>query len=649
MRKNTVKWICLPILVCAAMFLVEAACQWNVLRMPSWQRTDTALDAAAFTVSGGEADEWAEDDWAEDAWEDDGEDEAAPEAYLATEEQTLSIPYEGYVEELTLLGGVTDSQRYTVTCALPEGGVYTATSVFLEALGEDSVHIGRQVAGLEITFSMGGATITGAAVHNGLVLNPNRMLLVGLAIACAYLLIAFRQFLGKRQEFAFLAVALAVGLFLSIGLPTNVSLCFDDQIHVGRIFELSQGHDAPPLNGAVLLESMSWSVNENDVYSHRLDTLRDERAFTRQMDELGAQATDGEERELHWQFSDTGYLTQALGMALARWLGLPIHVQLIFARVANMLTYVLLCFLAVKVLRRFKMVMACAALLPAAIYQACSLTYDPTGTALCYLGIALAVDAMMDRRTPLSWARALGMLLCFVVGSLTKIVYIPLILLALLLPRSKFSSNAARIWFKTMVLVLCAAVVLAMMANVAGGGVALQDSRSAEADSNAQMTFLLSHPLTYLGYFFSYLWEHFDVYFLEVNRVSWAYIGSVSGTWSWISLGLMLFVAFTDNPDGCGQRLNWRLRLAMLIIAGLAVGMTFTTMYVAFSAVGAKDFGGVQARYFIPVMPLLLMLLNPEGVRNRMNKTGWTCLFGLTNLAILFSASWQMVYGQFFR
>ena len=73
----------------------------------------------------------------------------------------------------------------------------------------------------------------------------------------------------------------------------------------------------------------------------------------------------------------------------------------------------------------------------------------------------------------------------------------------------------------------------------------------------------------------------------------------------------------------------------MLIIAMMAVGMTFTTMYVAFTPVGEGSIAGVQGRYLLPVMPLLCMLCSPEGVQNRMNKVGWHTVFFLLNGVIL--------------
>ena len=48
-----------------------------------------------------------------------------------------------------------------------------------------------------------------------------------------------------------------------------------------------------------------------------------------------------------------------------------------------------------------------------------------------------------------------------------------------------------------------------------------------------------------------------------------------------------------------------------------------------------KNFGGVQGRYLLPVLPLLFMCLSPDGIHNRMNKTGWHLFFYAGNLTLL--------------
>ncbi len=647
MRKtNILKWILLPVVAALVMFAVEVCFQLPLLRLNDAEKGDIALDITTFRHENAAAEDYAEDESSEEFYDEEEETDASV-INLTGEGDLLTIPYEGYVHELTLYGTSSDGQYYTVTCTLEDGSTCTAQSAFMDSLGEDTIVIDRRVTSMTVEFSMWEVSLTGAAIHNGFCLNWNRMLLVGLSAACLYLLLAFRKAMGKRQELAFLAVALCIGFYLSIGLPTNVSLTFDDQTHAGRIFLLSTWPNGKITEDATLLENFSWCFHLEDSPLHKLDTQRDEAAFYHQMSNRTAEAEDAP-TDIHWSFSDVGYLASALGARIGKTLGVTFPVQIIFARVFNMLLYVLVCYFAVKKLRRFKMVMACAALYPSAMFQACTLSYDATGTALCYLGIALVMDAIMDSKTRLTWQRALGIMLAFVLGSLTKIVYIPMLLLALLLPRSKFATNAQRVAFKCMIIVLTLAVVGSMAVSVFGGSVALRDTKSDAADTAGQFAFIFSHPLTYLGYFFSTIFNGFSNYFVDTVRVLWGYTGACSGFFSYLHLGLVLFTAFTDNDPSLNQHLDWKKRLAMLIFAGMSIGMVFTTLYVAFSAVGVNDFNGVQARYMLPVMPLLLMLLSPEGIKNQMRRRDWTTVFGIINLVVLASTAYTLVCGQYF-
>ncbi len=648
MRKSTmIKWMVLPLIVAVVMFVVEVCCRLPLLQLKAEEKGDIVLDMSTFQhETAVEEEEFYEEESYEEEAEE--ESEAGTSAItLSGEGDLLTIPYTGYIHELTLYGTTSSGQYYNVTCVMEDGSTYMVRSAYLESLNEDSVVLDRQVVGLVVEFSMWDVTLTGATIHNGFCLNWNRMLLTGLSTACLYLLIVFRKAFGKKQELAFLTVALCVGLFLSIGLPTNTSLTFDDQTHSSRIFLLSTWPNSVTTGDAYLLDSLSWSLNVDATALHRLDTQRDEAALFQAMSTKSADIEDVP-TEVHWSFSDVGYLAPALGAKLGRTLGLPFPVQLILARVFNMLFYVLVSYAAVKKLHRFKMTMACVALYPGAMYQACVLSYDSTGTALCFLGLALVMDAIMDRKTRLTWQRALGITLCFVLGSLTKIVYIPMLLLTLLLPASKFDTKGQKIGFKVMMVVLTVAVVGSMAVSVAGGSVTLQDAKSDVADTAGQFAFIFGHPLTYLGYFFSTIFNHFEFYFISTVRTLWGYAGECTGFSSWLHLGLAAFTVFTDNDESLNQQLDWKKRLAMLIFAGMSIGMVFTTLYVAFSPVGVNDFGGVQARYFLPVMPLLLMLLSPEGIKNRMNHQGWTLTFSILNLAVLGWMSYTLVCCQYF-
>lgn len=664
MRK-TIKIMLVLVLAIALTFGVEVACQAPLLL--SGETGVQQIDLSAAYVYGGEAavedeaafDEW--DEYAEDDYEDETESEYAedewaeetvqPGVLTAQSGQSIVIPYSGFVQTLTISGEtVTENADYTVSCQLPDGS-WWQTDSFFWAIGDescDSVNIGRQVESMTVTFAQTGCTITDAQADNRFQFNPYRMMLVSLTVLCAGLLLTLRREIGRRLEIGFLIVALCVGVILSVGQPATTGNTYDDEIHFGRIAALAHGRPGYQTEAEFLLTERSFNVVYDMSYRYEMDTLQDQRRFLKALNEAGENDEPVVEVPLQLAFSDTGYITQALGYGLAQWAGLPMSGRIIMARVFNMLTYVLLTFLAIRTMKRFKVALAAIALMPAPMFQACSLTYDTTINALCFLGTALAVDAILDRDTRLTWQRGLGIMLTMVLGAISKVVYIPLLLLVLLLPRSKFSSHSARVWYKTLAVVLCILMVMTMMLSVSGGAVSLTDSRGDGADSGAQISYLLHHPLTYLVTFARTIWDVLEGYFLRGARTTMGYSAAeMSGTMSALSLLLVAFSIFTDHDPDMQQRLNWKQRLSMLIIGMMAVGMTFTTMYVAYTGVGADYIAGVQSRYLIPVLPLLAMLCSPDGIQNRMKKTSWHTLFCLLNGAVLLTVCWQ-TFGQYY-
>ena len=700
-------WVLLPVIVCAAIAGVELFGGRTLLRLPAEQRTDITLTLPAapeepqeaagelpaeWDESGdeGSGEEWSdeteaaaedEEEWPDlsegypedesEAAEDDGEEwpdlsegwqeeddaaaeggagEPAEEVFLDGPASELRLDYTGWAEEVTLHGSAPAAAQYVITYTTPDGGSGTVSSWFTSFLNEDTVHLGKEVTSLTLRQnSAEGLTITGVQVHNSWRLNPERMLLTGLIAACAWILIWFRKWLGQHMAWAFLAVALAAGIFMSVCLPINTGFSFDDQAHANNIFNLCNPRGVAMPASIVLFCDSNWKTIDEEAYVERLDTRRDFEALYREQDQADKQLSDVSNVMPQWEFSYTGYLPQIAGVQLARLLGLGISGQVRLARLFNMLCYVLLTFFALRVLRRFRYVLAAIALAPGALFLSCNFSYDPLGTGLSFLGIALVMDAIMDRETRLTWQRGVGILLCFVLGSLTKTVYIPMILLVLLLPRSKFTSDAARRVYKLMALLLFAAVLLSRVIPTMNDTAIIEDERGNGANSAEQIAFLKAHPFRYLGYFFSFVTSSFDSYFLRFWRTSLAYVGDVDGPVQLLSYLLLLFTAFTAHDDRePASSLTWLQKLAVLFIFGLTVGLTYTTMYVAFSPVGIEDFSGVQARYLLPALPLLFLVFSPDSVKNHLNRTGWTLVFSLLNLLILGWTCWSRILVQYF-
>lgn len=634
MRNNRhwLKALLLLLLTAAVIFTVEGLCNLPRLRAPEAQRGEIPLTLEAVRLSR----------------EDGGEETPVPDA--DTGALTLSgsglradILWSGYVDQLRLEGSVLSPTIYTVVCNLPDGSQRTKRSVFTGLTDQEQLVIQQEVTHLTLRVEQGDLTLTGLAIENKPRLNPTRMLLSGLTALTLGLLWLLRGLIARRAEYGFLLVALCCGAFLSLGMPASTGLSFDDQIHFASAWDLSFGRNPRNSSASEDLANLSLSTQVGEAFVYAQDTAADYAQYLQSLDAPQNATLTEEDSSRPWELTNTGYLAPALGFALGRGLGLPMHGQVLLARFMGMLTYVLLCFAALRVLKRFKLTFAALALMPTPMFMASNFSYDPTCTGLCFLGTALMVDALLDRQTPLRWQRLLVIFASIFLGCTVKAVYAPLLLLMLLMPAAKFSSRREKAYVKVISMAVMLVCVSGILLDISGDIGTIQDSRAEAADSAGQMAYLLSHPLTYFGDFLSTLLRNFQMYFLQACRTTWAYLGSCSATISALSLMLLLFTCFTDNDPSLCQRLSLPQRTGVLLTGGIATGMVFTAMYIGFSAVGSTDFSGVQARYLQPILPLFFLILSPEGIHNRMNRQRWHLVFFLLNLLVLMVTCWQLV------
>lgn len=645
-KHSVIRWILLPVFAALCAAVVELVCLLPLLKLPADRRQDVSLVLTDGTVASAEAASGHDDSSvkSEDGWEEEWEEErgdAGEDAGLTlTAAQSLTFSWNGYLNELTLTGLSDQGQDILLTVRLEDGSEAALTSGFVPALGEDTIHVGRNVISVTIRPTYCDLTLSGVTVQNGIRINGNRVLLVALLAACVWMLAMFSSFFCKKPEFAFLMIALAIGLYTSIGTPAALGLCWDDHIHFNRVQLLSHGLDSSSTSFTDNLYELSFNQRHtapgaSDKIAYVPDTVRDQEAYAAMLDREYASDTAWNALKITHKMSDTGYLLQACGMAAARAIGLPFSRQLIWARLFNMLGYVLFTFLGIRCTQRFKLTMSCVALSPLALFLAGSFSYDPTINGLCFFGICLVTDAILDRRAPLTWQRGLGILLALTLGGVVKTVYTPLLLLVLLLPRSKFASDSQRILFKTGAVLICAAAIGSMVLNVTGDMDALYDSRAENADAAAQIQFVLHNPLTYAGYLIRYLFQTAPENLSTVGQLCPSAAESLRLAMFWPVLILLILTALTDEDEGRDLELLPLHRISFAVITLIVSTLICSFLYASFNAVGSNQFKGVQARYFLPVLPLVYFLLCPRTRYLKVDRKIKVPLCFFLNLAIL--------------
>ena len=72
-------------------------------------------------------------------------------------------------------------------------------------------------------------------------------------------------------------------------------------------------------------------------------------------------------------------------------------------------------------------------------------------------------------------------------------------------------------------------------------------------------------------------------------------------------LAIYVFAAITDDEIK-GKFKTYQLVWITLVIIAV-IGLVFTSLYVQWTTVGKESISGVQGRYFLPILPLVMLLL----------------------------------------
>jgi hypothetical protein len=307
-------------------------------------------------------------------------------------------------------------------------------------------------------------------------------------------------------------------------------------------------------------------------------------------------------------YAPTLYAPGAAGLALGRVAGLPWIEAFYVGRLVNALAGLALLASALALLPFGRKALLATALLPTFAYQTGSLSPDAVINGFGFLGLALALRTGFMSAAPVRTAAL------FVTGpllALSKGVYLPLMAAGLRWPVRR---RDARPWLILGAMALGAIAFLGWM-HVSGGSQALyhiQSRKTGETMMTApladQLQVILRDPAGYAKILVASVIERAPVYALQiVGRFGWNAILLPLIAYPLALLMLGAGVASGSGVQiGTGQRLWW-----LAVAAGVAL-LIETAMYLTGTPLGADYIQGTQGRYFLPILPLVLLALSPE-------------------------------------
>lgn len=311
-------------------------------------------------------------------------------------------------------------------------------------------------------------------------------------------------------------------------------------------------------------------------------------------------------------YNCVGYLPSGAVLFAGRIFGASPLTLMYLGRLANLTFYLVLVFLALRLLPDWRAPMAALAVMPMALHQAASLSIDAMTIALSLLLTAYILKLAFDEKVHrLQLSHHLILCLLLILVALCK-ASAGLVLLTLLIPAAKFSSRRSR-WVAVITYIAIAAATMALwqLANYSNGEVFDGLKSLIGVHVSSSLSLILRHPFAFLLAVGRTLVQiRWDLLQEFVGKLGWLDIRLPS----WIVIGYPLALLLLAAVPASRILLSLRQKLllfAIFVINLVAVFAIVGATWNAFAAnapLGNEIISGVQGRYLIPfAFPLFLV------------------------------------------
>lgn len=322
-------------------------------------------------------------------------------------------------------------------------------------------------------------------------------------------------------------------------------------------------------------------------------------------------ADDTEYRKSGTSYTPLVYLPQAVGINIGKLFDASPIILIWLARIANLVVWLVVIFLAIRLFPVAKWALLALALNPVAVFLSASMSADVMNIALAFLFVSLIFATVKDKEKYISRKRLFVIFLVLVGLALTKPVSIIFGLLLFVLPWKKFKTKLKYILFAFLAIFIAASTTLAWNALVGEGTQAsIQLQRPGEGvDPPMQLRNVLTDPVDFIVL----LVKNYVI--VSPGYYGDAVFNTFFGVFGWLDssipvwtiflyiIGLIIAILY---QFGRGASFSAKQKILFFIIFMGFVTANILAMYLVYTPFDRQIIEGVQGRYFIPASILLL-------------------------------------------
>jgi len=313
-------------------------------------------------------------------------------------------------------------------------------------------------------------------------------------------------------------------------------------------------------------------------------------------------------------------------------------------RIFNLWAWIGLVYLSIKIIPVFKWPLTFLALVPVPLFQAASLSADALTNGIAFLLAAYILQCAFDKNKIIRRADLLAIMLLSLLLTLSKLVYMPVMLMFFLIPKTKIGTN--RRYVLTLILLFVVNAIAACVSSIVVRTFYIPYSMYDPAlradlpvyifvEPQRQLSFILSHPVEYLQTIIRTVW---------IRRGF--YVRSSIGIMGWMDTPLprlhiqlyaflLLFIFLYDHAKDIVFTLRHRFIIpAVFLISFLAIS---TSIYLSATPLRDPILVGLQGRYLIPLAPIFFLLFYNRTLKIKVKYLKWTIIaYTLCSLLVAF-------------
>lgn len=323
-------------------------------------------------------------------------------------------------------------------------------------------------------------------------------------------------------------------------------------------------------------------------------------------------------------YSPISYIFHVYMLLLAKLFGLPVLTSIYALRVVSLVIYTAIMALAIYIIPTKKWYLLAIGLLPMAIQQASAVSIDGPLIAFSALFIAIVL-AQLYKQNPFNNYIALHvpLFISSLYIALSKPVFIP-ILFVLIFTANRIYKPRTNRWYQFITVMILVPLVISVAWNIAitkkdyhsGQRLSVNTIEIYPPEFTEGTQYLITHPV-YAGELIFHTYISHQKSNDIPNYIASSFTGKFTeyaitpANWFIVSVIATLVLSFCLAEKGAKLLSQCQRLYVFCLLLIIATAITFS-MYFYATSFKNPVINGVQGRYFIPLLPFLILLLGEK-------------------------------------